>query len=59
MKDPEFLAEAKKQNMDVNPMRPKEIDDILVELYATPKTCSKKAQAISKTAVRSLRLTQR
>ena len=49
MKDPEFLAEAQKQSMDVNPMRPKEIDDILVELYATPKDVLEKAAlAISK-----------
>ncbi len=49
MKDPEFLAEAQKQSMDVNPMRPKEIDDILVELYKTPKdVLEKAAQAISK-----------
>jgi len=49
VKDPEFLAEAQKQSMDVNPMRPKEIDDILVELYKTPKdVLEKAAQAISK-----------
>jgi tripartite-type tricarboxylate transporter receptor subunit TctC len=49
MKDPEFLAEAQKLNMDVNPMGPKEIDDILVELYKTPKdVLEKAAQAISK-----------
>ena len=49
MKDPEFLAEAKKLNMDVNPLTPKEIDDILVELYKTPKAVLEKAaQAISK-----------
>jgi tripartite-type tricarboxylate transporter receptor subunit TctC len=49
MKDPEFLAEAKKLSMDVNPLRPKEIDDILADLYATPKdVLEKAAQAISK-----------
>jgi tripartite-type tricarboxylate transporter receptor subunit TctC len=49
MKDPEFLAEAKKLNMDVNPLGPKEIDDILVDLYKTPKNVLEKAaQAISK-----------
>jgi hypothetical protein len=49
MKDPEFLAEAKKLSMDVNPLRPKEIDDILADLYATPKDALEKAaQAISK-----------
>jgi hypothetical protein len=49
MKDPEFLAEAQKLNMDVNPTGPKEIDDILVDLYKTPKdVLEKAAQAISK-----------
>jgi len=49
MKDPEFLAEAQKLNMDVNPLGPKEIDDILVDLYKTPKdVLEKAAEAISK-----------
>ncbi len=43
MKDPDFLAEAKKLNMDVNPLAPKAIDDILAELYATPKSVLEKA----------------
>jgi tripartite-type tricarboxylate transporter receptor subunit TctC len=48
MKDPEFLADAKKLNMDVNPLSPKEIDDILVDLYKTPKpVLEKAAKAIS------------
>ncbi len=48
MKDPEFLADAKKLNMDVNPLSPKEIDDILVDLYKTPKVVLEKAaKAIS------------
>jgi tripartite-type tricarboxylate transporter receptor subunit TctC len=49
MKDPEFLAEAQKLSMDINPLRPKEVDDILAELYATPKNVLEKASlAISK-----------
>jgi tripartite-type tricarboxylate transporter receptor subunit TctC len=49
MKDPEFLAEAQKQSMDVNPLSPKEIEDILVDLYKTPKPVLEKAAlAISK-----------
>jgi tripartite-type tricarboxylate transporter receptor subunit TctC len=49
MKDPEFLAEAAKLNMDVNPLNAKGVDDILAELYATPKAVLEKAaQATSK-----------
>jgi tripartite-type tricarboxylate transporter receptor subunit TctC len=49
MKDPEFLAEAQKLNMDINPLNAKGVDDILAELYATPKAVLEKAaQATSK-----------
>jgi tripartite-type tricarboxylate transporter receptor subunit TctC len=49
MKDPEFLAEAQKLNMDVNPLSAKGVDDILADLYATPKAVLEKAaQATSK-----------
>jgi tripartite-type tricarboxylate transporter receptor subunit TctC len=43
MKDPEFLAEAKKLNMDVNPLNAKGVDEILADLYATPKAVLEKA----------------
>jgi len=45
MRDPEFLAEAKKLNMDVNPLNAKGVDDILADLYATPKAVLEKAAA--------------
>jgi tripartite-type tricarboxylate transporter receptor subunit TctC len=49
MKDPEFLAEAQKLNMDINPLNAKGVDDIVAELYATPKAMLEKAaQATSK-----------
>jgi len=49
MKDPEFLAEAAKLNMDVNPLAGRAIDTLLAELYATPKAVVEKAaQAIAK-----------
>jgi tripartite-type tricarboxylate transporter receptor subunit TctC len=49
MRDPEFLAEAKKLNADVNPVTGKAIDGMLAELYATPKdVIEKAAQAIAK-----------
>ncbi|CAN0026009.1 unnamed protein product [Phaeothamnion confervicola] len=49
MKDPEFLAEAKKLDIDVNPVSGKALDDLLAELYATPKAVIQKAsEAITK-----------
>jgi len=49
MKDPDFLAEAAKLNMDVNPLNAKGVDDIMAELYATPKAVLEKAaQATSR-----------
>jgi tripartite-type tricarboxylate transporter receptor subunit TctC len=49
MKDPEFLAEATKLNLDVNPVGGKDIDKLLGELYATPKEVLTKAgQAAAK-----------
>jgi len=47
--DPEFLADAKKLNIDVNPVGAKALDELLAELYATPKDVVKKAgEAITK-----------
>jgi tripartite-type tricarboxylate transporter receptor subunit TctC len=43
MKDPEFLAEAKKLDLDVNPVSGNAIDKLLAELYATPKDVLVKA----------------
>jgi tripartite-type tricarboxylate transporter receptor subunit TctC len=49
MKDPEFLAEAKKLNLDVNPLSGQTITGLLTELYATPKdVLAKAAQAMQK-----------
>jgi hypothetical protein len=49
MKDPEYLADAKKLNIDVNPVTAKALDELLAELYATPKDVVKKAsEAITK-----------
>ncbi|MFL5047864.1 MAG: Bug family tripartite tricarboxylate transporter substrate binding protein [Xanthobacteraceae bacterium] len=49
MKDPEFLSEAQKLDIDVNPVSAKTITDMLGELYATPKdVVEKAAHAISK-----------
>ena len=48
MKDPEFLAEAKKLKIDVNPVTGPALDKLLAELYATPKdVVAKAAKAIA------------
>jgi tripartite-type tricarboxylate transporter receptor subunit TctC len=43
MKDPEFLAEATKIKLEVNPVSGNVIDKLLAELYATPKDVLVKA----------------
>ncbi|MBM3528145.1 MAG: hypothetical protein FJX62_08635 [Alphaproteobacteria bacterium] len=49
MKDPEYLAEAQKARIEVNPVSGPAIDKLLAELYATPKDVVKKAsEAITK-----------
>jgi tripartite-type tricarboxylate transporter receptor subunit TctC len=47
MKDPEFLAEARRLNLDVSPLSGAEIDKSLAEIYAAPKELIRKAVAIS------------
>jgi tripartite-type tricarboxylate transporter receptor subunit TctC len=46
MKDPAFLADAKRMNMEVNPVPPAAIDKLLADLYATPKDVVAKAVQI-------------
>ena len=49
MKDPDYLADAERMKIDVNPVSGKAIDALLAELYATPKEAVKKAsEAITK-----------
>jgi len=49
MKDAEYLADAKKSRIDVNPVSGGDIDKLLAELYATPKDVIQKAsQAIAR-----------
>ena len=45
MRDDEFLAEAAKLSMDVNPLSAKAVTDLITELYATPKAVVEKAAA--------------
>ena len=49
MKDADYLADAKKSRIDVNPVSGPEIDKLLAELYATPKdVITKASQAIAR-----------
>jgi tripartite-type tricarboxylate transporter receptor subunit TctC len=46
MKDPEFLADAERQGLDINPMTGEEVQDIITKILTTPKDVVGKAQAI-------------
>ena len=49
MKDPEFLAEADRMDLDVNPVSAAALDQLLAEAYATPRdVLAKAAQAVAK-----------
>jgi len=49
MRDPEFLAEAGKLKMEVNPLDSKGMEHLIAELYATPRdVVEKAAQAVAK-----------
>jgi hypothetical protein len=37
MKDPEFLAEAEKVQLEIEPLRAHQIDTLLANAFATPK----------------------
>ena len=43
MKDPDFLAEAKKSNFDIDPVSGDKIEQLLKQIYATPKDLVEKA----------------
>ena len=43
MQDSEFLAEAQKLSMDVNPLPAQAMAELLAELYATPRAVVEKA----------------
>jgi tripartite-type tricarboxylate transporter receptor subunit TctC len=48
MKDPDLLAEANKERMDIDPMTGHEIDELLAQLHATPPDIvAKAAKAIA------------
>ena len=53
MKDPEFLAEAEKRGLEINPVSGHDIEKLLAELYRTPKDVVAEArEAIERSALR-------
>jgi len=48
MKDPDLLAEAEKQNLEINPTRGEEMQSILERVYATPKELIKRLTEASR-----------
>lgn len=46
MKDPDFLAEAKKLGLDVNPMTGHQVVDLLKQIYATPEDVLKEIREL-------------
>lgn len=46
MKDPDFLAEAKRLRLDVNPMSGPQVVDLLKKIYATPEDVLKETRAL-------------
>jgi tripartite-type tricarboxylate transporter receptor subunit TctC len=46
MKDPEFLADAKKRGFDINPVSGEEMQKIVVDIVATPRVIADRLQSI-------------
>jgi tripartite-type tricarboxylate transporter receptor subunit TctC len=43
MQDPEFLAEAEKSQLEINPVAGTEVEKLVKDLYQTPKALADKA----------------
>jgi hypothetical protein len=50
MKDPAFIAEAQKQNMDVDPLSGTEMDRLFKDAYATPPEVVERTKVLLKRA---------
>jgi len=46
MQDPEFLADAKKANLEINPVSGKEMQDIVADIVSTPKPIAERLAKI-------------
>ena len=48
MRDPELLADAAKQGIDIDPLPGRQIDELLAQIYATPAdVVAKAARAVA------------
>ena len=45
MKDPEFLEEAQKRGLEINPVSGHDLEQLIAELYQTPKDVVAQARA--------------
>jgi DNA-binding ferritin-like protein (Dps family) len=45
MKDPEFLEEAQKRGLEINPVSGRDVEKLIAELYRTPKDVVAEARA--------------
>jgi hypothetical protein len=43
MKDPEFLADAEKSQLEINPVSGEEVEQLVKDIYQTPKALADKA----------------
>jgi tripartite-type tricarboxylate transporter receptor subunit TctC len=43
MKDPEFLADAEKSQLEINPVSGEEVEQLVKDVYQTPKALADKA----------------
>jgi tripartite-type tricarboxylate transporter receptor subunit TctC len=46
MKDPEFIADAKKQNLEVDPVSGPEIQALVEKIYSSPPEVIQRAKAV-------------
>jgi tripartite-type tricarboxylate transporter receptor subunit TctC len=46
MRDPEFLAEAKKMRLAITPLDGEAVNKVIAEMYATPKPVVERVRAI-------------
>jgi tripartite-type tricarboxylate transporter receptor subunit TctC len=44
LKDPALLADAKKQNLEIDPITGQEITELMARLYGTPKTVAERVR---------------
>jgi hypothetical protein len=59
MKDPDFLKEAKRHTLDVNPMRGADVQKLVADILATPKSVIDSTnRALSRKATKCTKFTK-